>query len=274
MSNETPPGMKELTFGPPGSGKTHSIRTWLEADPNLEVCCLFLEPSGMAILNDCPAERLHWVYVAPAKPAWKSMIESARLLNTYGNDKLQALDGIERSTHAQWIDMLVKMSDFTCERCGKKLGPIDSWGTDKVFVLDGMSGLNILAMTLKTGTKPLKTLPDWGAAMDLEETLINRLTLGQRSHVHLIAHAERESDQLLGGIKTFPVALGRKLPQTIGRFFDDVVYTNLSEGKWTWSTVTANVESKARYLPLLSGMPPSFKHALEAWKKKGGIIQP
>lgn len=262
------PGVKELLFGPPGSGKTTSVGTLVDA--GLEVFCQFLEPSGMFLLNKYPEEKLHWNYIPPAQPSWAAMIESATMLNTFSNAKLQEMQGIGLSQHTQFIDLLKNLSNFKCERTGKTYGPVDEWGPDKVLVLDGLSGLNLISMALKVGTKPLKTLPDWGAAMDLEEGIINRLSLGCNCHFVLIAHADRETDQVMGGIKIMPAALGRKLPQSMGRFFDDVVYASNENAKFTWSTAAASVDSKARLLPLGKDFKPSFVPIIEEWKKKGG----
>lgn len=266
------PGVKELLFGIPGCGKTTSLGSLVDA--GLEVFCQFTEPSGMFLLNKYPPEKLHWNYVAPAQPSWEALIESAVLLNTFSNAKLQEMQGIGLKDHAQFIDMLKNLSNFKCERTGKAYGAVDTWGPDRVLVLDGLSGLNLLAMSLKVGTKPLKTLPDWGAAMDLEEGLINRLTLGCNCHFVLIAHADRETDQVIGGSKIMPSALGRKLPQTMGRYFDDVIFMSNEGGKFLWSTVAANVDSKARLLPLAKDLKPSFVQIIEAWKKLGGSTQP
>ena len=266
------PGIKELLFGPPGSGKSHSIRTLLEADKELQVFCLFTEPSGMAVLGDTDAARLHWHYVAPAQPGIASMIKQATNIHTFSVDKLFGMDG-NKADYGQFIDLLKQLADFQCTRCGKAFGPADSWGTDRVLILDSLSGLNIMARELVTGGKAGLSLPEWGVAIDTEARLINMLTLGTQAHFVLIAHVDREIDQVLGGTKILPAALGRKLPVEIGRFFDDVIYASHNEGKFQWSTLTANVDAKARILPLSKDLPPSFVRVIENWKKKGGKVE-
>lgn len=267
------PGSKTLLFGPPGGGKSHAVRTLLEADKDLQVFCLFTEPSGMAILGDTPVERLHWHYVAPSQPGFASLIQQAKNVNTFSVDKLFGMEG-NKKDYSQFIDLLLQMSNFHCERCDKDFGSVDSWSTDRVFVLDSLSGLNLMARELTTGGKPAISLPEWGVAIDTEAKLINTLTLGCESHFVLIAHVDREVDEVLGGQKLLPAALGRKLPAQIGRFFDDVVYASHNGATFQWSTLTANVDSKARMLPIAKELKPTFVAIIEAWKRKGGQFKP
>lgn len=266
------PGTKELLFGPPGSGKSHSVQTYLDADPKLEVCMLLTEPSAMTILGNTDSKRLHWHYVSPSLPKWNTLLKNAEMIRDFSVDKLFGLAGMEKSSYSQFISVLKVLSDFECQRCSAKLGAADTWDTNRVLVLDSLSGLNEMAMELVVGGKPGKTLPEWGVAIDQEAKLINMLTLGLRCHFCLIAHVDREVDQVYGGTKIYPSALGRKLPQSMGRFFDDVIYSSLEGTKFQWATIAANADSKSRILPLSKDLPPTFVKVIEGWKSKGGVI--
>lgn len=264
------PGVNILLFGPPGSGKTHALRTLV--DSGLEVFCIFTEP-GMEVISDVPCSSMHYHYVAPSQPDWFSMISNAEKIRDMDPGQLQKLPGVNKKQYAQFIDVLKACADYKCDRCGKSFGPIDSFGTNRAVVVDSLSGINIMLLDLAVGGKPIRTLPDWGVAIDAEEKFLNRLTLGMRSHFILIAHADRQTDQVLGGIKVLPSALGQKLPALIGRFFSDVIFTSNEGGKFTWSTSAAGFDTKARNLPIAKDLPPTFKPIIQNWLKQGGVIE-
>lgn len=265
------PGTNILLVGAPGSGKTHSIRTLLDA--GLEVFCIFTEP-GMEVLGDTPSDKLHWHYVAPSQPSWDAMIDNATKVNTFDAGALQKMAGMNKREYAQFIDVLKVCNNFSCQRCNKEFGPIDAFGTDRAFVFDSLSGLNIMLLDLAVGGKPIRTQPDWGVAIDTEEKFLNRLSLGMRAHFVLVAHVDRQTDQVLGGIKLFPNALGQKLPPLIPRFFSDVIMCNVEGDKFVWSTSFTGMDPKTRNLPIAKSLPPSFVSVIENWKKQGGIIIP
>ena len=58
------PGFKMLLLGETGRGKTHSIRTLLDAGVTPFV--VFTE-QGMDTLADLPPDACHWHYIPPAK---------------------------------------------------------------------------------------------------------------------------------------------------------------------------------------------------------------
>jgi hypothetical protein len=179
---------------------------------------------------------------------------------------------MNKSSYAQLIDLLKVCKNYIDQRTGKAYGSVDKFGTDKVIVLDSLSGLNILALDLAVGGKPVRTQPDWGVAIEQEEKLLQLFTLGMPAHFVLIGHADREVDQIHGGLKIMPAALGQKFPKYISRFFDDCIYATCEGGKFQWSTATANVDSKARNLGLKDKLEPTFVPVIANWKKKGGVI--
>lgn len=258
------PGVNVLLMGAPGTGKTHAIRTLVEAD--LEVFILFTEP-GMEVLGDTDPDQVHWNYVASATVGWDTMIKNAKSIQAFDNKTLQKMAGMNKMAYGQFIDVLSQCQNFHCQRTDTDFGGVDAFGTDKVFVFDSLSGLNIMALDLAVGGKPIRTLPDWGVAMENEERLINRLCLGTNCHFVLTAHLEREVDEVLGGIKLMASALGRKLSPQLPRFFSDVIMTVREADKFTWATASSQADTKARNLPWKDQQIPSFVPVINQWRK-------
>ena len=136
------PGVKEMLCGVSGSGKTHAIRTLIEA--GLEVFVLFTEP-GMEVLADTPKEKLHWHYISPASPDFEDMIASATKINTLSFEAITKLPDINKRKYHEFIDVLVTLSDFKDDRTGTSYGAVDSWGPERVLVLDSLTGLSLPA---------------------------------------------------------------------------------------------------------------------------------
>lgn len=262
----TLPGIKVLAYGAPGTGKTHALRTLLNA--GLEVFCIFTEP-GMEVLSDTDPNKLHWNYIAPANPGWDAMMDNAKKVTQFDAAALQKMPGMNKDKYQQFMNLLMVCKDYKCQRTGKSYGDIANFGTDKVVVLDSLSGLNTMLLDHAVGGKPIKTQPDWGIAIDNEERFLNMLCLGLRCHFILNAHVDRESDLILGGIKLMPSALGKKLPPVIGRFFSDVVYTKREGTSWTWSTSGgSDADTKARNLAWADKIPQDYKPLIDKWKQR------
>jgi hypothetical protein len=260
------PGPKVLLVGATGTGKTHSIRTLVDA--GLEVFVVFTEP-GMEVLSDIPPEKLHWHYIPPAGPDWSSMIDSAKKINTLSLKSLAEMPDINKRQYTEFLSLLTVLSDFEDQRTGKKFGPVDSFSADsRALVIDSLSGLNIMAMNLVTGSKPVKSMADWGMAIDNLERLITKLTVDVPCTMVLTAHLEREVDEITGGVHLMASTLGRKLAPKIPRFFSDVIQCRRDGDKFVWSTAAMNVDLKARNVPLSDSLPPSFIPLLAAWKKR------
>jgi len=260
-------GLNVLLLGASGSGKTYSIRTLVEA--GLEVFVLFTEP-GMEVLADLPADKLHWKYIPPASPDFADMISSAEKINSMNIKMLSDLPDINKRKYTEFIDVLVALSNFKCDRTGREYGSVDSWGPDRVLVVDSLTGLSLSAMNLVTGSKPVKNLADWGIAIDNLERLITKLCVDTRCHFVLIAHLERETDEVTGGTTLMASTLGRKLAPKLPRFFSDVIHVKVTAGKFEWSTATSNVDTKSRNLALSAALPPTFVPLIASWNKHSG----
>lgn len=267
QDDKLPP--RTLLMGAPGSGKTHSLRTYLEAD--LEVLVLVTEPMGLEVLADkAPMDQLHWVYLPVASPGWSSLIDSARKINTMSFEDLTNLkSGLSKHTYGQWISVLQALSNFTCQRCRKNFGAVELLDSHYALAIDSLSGLNMMSMDLVVGGKPTKHQGEWGVAMDNEERLINMLSGNLKCFFALTAHMSMEKDELTGGTSIMPDALGRKLAPRLPRFFSDIVKTQWGDGGYTWSTADSRIEClKARNLPRSNSIPPTFVPIVESWRRK------
>lgn len=265
------PGTSLMLLGGVGSGKTSTCRSWIES--GVQVCGIFTEPSW-EVIADIPCPNLHFIYLQPITIGWASMIDSAQKINTLSFESLSKLPDINKSKFKDFISLLTVLSSYKCERCGVLLGPVDEWSTGRVLVVDSLSGLNIMAMNLVVGSKPVKSIADWGVAMDNEERLIQKLCIDRRCHFMLTAHIEREMDEITGISTAMPSALGRKLAPRLPRFFSDVVLTRRQGDKFEWSTTASGFDLKARNLPFSDHLPASIGPILDSWKKRGGVMEP
>jgi hypothetical protein len=265
------PGIKVLLIGGSGSGKTYSIRTLVQA--GITPMCLFTENS-FDVLGDVPKEQLHWKYVPPNLGGIKTLVESAQRVSTMGADQLQKQQDLTRAQTNSFLPILNAMMSFKCERTGQDFGNISTWGTDKAFVIDSLSGLTIAATKLAVGEKYAMTQPEYQIAMKTIENLINQICTGFHCHAVVTAHAERELDEVLGGARIYPSTLGRKLAPVLPRYFTDVLLAKRQGIKFLWDSSDPQADLKARNAPISPDLPPSFLPLITSWKSRGGLISP
>lgn len=108
------------------------------------------------------------------------------------------------------------------------LGSPSQWTSSDVLVLDSLTLLGKFIMNhvlnvkgkLITGEPPSQ--PDWGAAMDLQENILAGL-FGLPCHVIVTAHLVNITPEGEVVPQFFPSALGNKLPQKVGRYFNSTL---------------------------------------------------
>lgn len=269
---EKPPSV--LLIGPSGTGKTFSISTLLEA--GLEVFILVTEPNGLDTILDAVKEKkldiskLHYKYVAPAAPGWKSLLTMAETINTRSYAEISDMkQGVDKGSTKQFIQVLKTLSDFVDDRTGESFGAVETWGPDRALVIDSLSGINIMAMDLTIGMKPAAHQGEWGVAMNLEEKLILQLTSSLNCFFVLIGHVDKEPNEVTGGTEVTVSALGRKLAPKIGRFFSEIALTRRdATGKFFWSTADSTAALKNRGLSFSKELKPSFQAVFDAHCKR------
>lgn len=269
------PGVNVLLMGPAGTGKTTSIGTLVDA--GIEVFYLALE-SGMESLLGYWTDRgkpipdnLHWHTLKQAEAGFTSMIADATKINTLSLDALAKMVDPQKSKHNQFIKLLECLNNFKDDRTGELFGPVDSWGPSRALVIDGMAGLGRCAMSLVIGGKAVKSQSDWGIAQDQLEKLLRQICDGCRCHFVLLAHVERETDQVLGGVKITVSTLGRALAPKIPPMFSDVIFTVRNGTTWQWDTASALADVKTRNLPIKADNPATFLPVIAKWKARAGL---
>jgi AAA domain len=269
-------GPNILLMGPAGSGKTHSLGTLVES--GVEVFYLGLE-AGLESLLGYFTDRgkpvppnLHYHVLKAPDTSFLDMADSATKINTYNLEALAKMNDPNRSRHNQFISLLTVLSNFTCQRDGKSYGAVNDWHPSRALAVDGLTGVNNAALSLVVGGKPVRSQSDWGIAQQQVESLLRKLCDGCSCWFILLAHVEREQDQVLGGVKLMASTLGKALAPKIPAMFSDVILTVRDVKTWKWDTANSQADLKTRNLDISGSLPPSFAPIVAKWLARGGTI--
>lgn len=272
------PGVNVLLEGPTGTGKTYSLGT--AADAGVELFLLFTE-SGLETALGYWTDRqlpvppnVHWHVLERMPDSFSTMAETAHTINTLAQEALHKMQDPKRGRHNAFEGLLRCLANFPDDRTGKLYGAVDSWGPDRCLAVDSLSGINPIALSLVVGGKPVKSQADWGISMDQIEKLVRQLTDGCKCHIIMIAHIEREVDQVLGGTKITVSTLGTKLAPKLPPMFSDVILSSRDGIKFSWNTADPRADLKARNLPIADGIRPDFGPIFAKWKSRGGAFTP
>lgn len=269
------PGFNVLLMGPSGTGKTYSIGTLV--DLGVETYYLSLEAGMESLLGywtdagkEIPAN-LHWHKLAAPKANLSQMITNAKNINMLNLDALAKMTDPEKSKHNQFISLLEALNNFPDDRTGETHGPVNEWDQSRVLVIDGATGISQCAMALVVGGKAVRNQSDWGIAQDQVEKIVRMLCDNCPCHFILLAHVERETDAVLGGVKLMVSTLGKALAPKFPAMFSDVILASRQADKWVWDTASALADVKTRNLPIKSDNPPSFKAIMEKWQSRNKV---
>ncbi len=266
------PGVKMLIIGRAGAGKTYSTRTIFPIE-GLQPVHLFLEASQSLIASFKEA-RWHFISAFPKEIGWDSMRTMAKNSNTLAHGNLQESGIGHRRLFTQFLDVIDTFNDFKDDRTKEELGDIMTWGTDRILIIDGLTGLTQIARFLRCGLTPLPPQSDYGVVQSNLLVLLSLLTQNLHCHMVLISHIEREPDPVTGALNKTVSTMGRKLAPLIPPLFDDVVIAEKNGKKFTWTTIEPDSDTKNRNLPLGEEIPQDFAVLIDAWKENGGVIAP
>lgn len=270
------PGFNCLLMGPAGTGKTHAIGTLVDA--GIEVFYIALEPGLESLLGywvdrGLPVPpNLHWHTVKAPDASFTELLDVATKINTMSLEMLSKLQDTNRSKYNQFRSLYEVLNNFTDQRTGEAFGPVDKFDTSRAVAIDGLTGVNTASMLSVIGGKPVRSMPDWGLAQQQVETLLNKLCNNMRCHFLLLAHVEREKDEVLGGIKLMVSTLGNKLAPKIPALFSDVILTVRQGTKWNWDTANPMADLKTRNLPVSQDIQPSFAQIVKKWQARNAAV--
>lgn len=268
------PGVNVLLMGPAGTGKTHSIGTLVDA--GIEVFYFAYEAGTESLLGywtdrglPVPAN-LHTTVVKAASASFGEMADAAKAVNTLAYETLKKSTDPNRTKYNQFEEFLRAFNSVKID--GQDFGAVNSWGPEKALVIDGLTGLGDSAMKAVIGGKVDRDQKDWGLAQNMVENVLRKLTSDCRCHFVLISHVERETDQVMGGVKITVSTLGQKLPAKIPPMFSDVILTVRLGKEFVWDTENPMADVKTRNLPIAGKIPPTFAGIIEKWKSRGGVV--
>mgnify|MGYP003577594836 CR=1 FL=1 len=263
------PGFNVLLMGPSGTGKTYAIGTLV--DLGVEVFYLSLEAGMESLLGywtdkgqEIP-NNLHWHKLAAPVANLTQMIANAKNINMLNLDSLAKMTDPDKSKHNQFISLLEALNNFPDDRTGEKHGPVNEWDQSRFLVIDGATGISQCAMALVVGGKAVRNQSDWGIAQDQVEKIVRMLCDNCKCHFVLLAHVERETDAILGGVKLMVSTLGKALAPKFPAMFSDVILATRTGDKWVWDTASAMADVKTRNLPIKSDNAPTFKAIFDKW---------
>lgn len=265
------PGFKVLLEGPSGTGKTHSLRTLI--DCGLTPFVIFTEV-GMDLLADIPCPKLHWQFIKPMTAPWTVLQASAKSINEMSFAALKSLVDPNKSKYMQYWQFLGAHNDFVCDRCKQHFGDVSTWNTDRVLVVDGLTGVNNMVSKLTVGGKPNMDQSEWGIAQNTIYDYLQTVVNGAQAHYVLISHVDREMYEATGELKLTVSTLGKKLAPKIPPLFTDVVMAQRNGTQWVWNTTESTADLKARNLSWGKDLSPSFMNLFQGWTRRGGIICP
>ena len=263
------PGFKDILMGPSGVGKTYALKTL--AATGLETFCLFLEPGVETLVGaysdngEAIPENLHWHYLQPKTQGFGDLLKAVDNIGKFDLSGLGKMRDMNRSKNNQMTDMYTVLSDFPDQRSGKKYGAVDTWSNGAVLAIDSLSGLIRLIWDMQIGTKPVRDMADWGIVQQVLMSFIHKLTSGCICHVVILAHVEREIDQILGGNKISVSVPGKAIGATILQPFSDVILATRENDKFFWDTANSQADVKTRNLPIQSKLPADFGAVYDKW---------
>ena len=270
---------KVLLYGTPGSGKTYSISTLLEA--GMEVFVLGLEvgfeQTILQAVQDkgLPYDKLHYSIIEHKTMGWDKLEKAATQMQSMSHEELIKVGFRPKGTLSAtktYIDnagfktyskLLKQCHNFQDVITGKEYGSISNFKSNQVVVLDSLSALNDAIMEHRYATKLALTQSDWQPIVKMQKMFLDNLVNGTEAMVVVLGHMQAIKDELTKAEKISISMIGQKLSQEMPRIFTDIIFTENDNGRFRWNTKVTKIITKSRNLPIASTLEPSFVPLIE-----------
>lgn len=270
-------GPKILLIGAAGSGKTRSLGTLVDwAAKNKRTVRILFTENGLETLkgywsdkNQAIPDNVSWHVSTTKSIPLSSLIDSAKKVGILSYKSITEMVDPDRDRNNPYYKILTALTDLPDDRTGKTLGNIDKMTADDIFVIDSLSELANAAMKMVIGAKPTASPSDYGVAQNNLLNFLRYLTQGFLPTVVLTAHVQRQVDEITGMTKLQVKAIGRAMGDDIPQLFSEVIGTVRDGTNWYWSTADSSLDTKTRYLPIASKIPPDFSQIMDRWLKRG-----
>lgn len=265
------PGPKILLIGDSGTGKTEALKSLSAC--GITAFVIATEQNFLQVMKKELGTKVHYKYISPQpEQKWSQILDMATKINQLSYENLCKVSDPFKQAHSRFMDVIVACNDFKCDCCKKSWGSVSSWETDRALVIDSFSGISDMAMALVIGNKPVSAMPDYGVSQRALRMFINPLTNQTKCSVIIIAHIDREKDEITGGTTITVKTIGQKLGPDLPRMFSDVIRARRDGTTFTWDTADSQATVVARNIPIASNQLPTFVPMFEKWKREGGKI--
>ena len=272
-------GPKILIMGLGGTGKTYSLGTLCDwaAKNNSEVAVLFTENGLETLLGYFrdhgkePPACVFWHQQKTKPISLKALLATADMVGKLSYEALaKSTDSNRGGDNNAFYKILGSCADFTDDRTGKSLGPVDSFPRNRIFVIDSLTELGNAAFKMQVGSRPMASPGDYGVAQSNLMNFLRLCTQGLECPFVLTAHVDREMDPITQATKIMVKAIGKALSTEIPTLFSDVIYAVREADKWYWDLAAFGVDVKSRSLAYKSKLTPDFATILDVWKTRSG----
>lgn len=269
-------GPKICIMGLGGTGKTYSLGTLVDwaAKNQFEVAGLFVETGLESLLGywkdrGLPIpENFFWHQQATQPVSLGAMLTMADNVGKMSYEAVTKIVDVNRGSNNAFWKILSSCSDFPDDRTGRKLGPVDKFSANRIFVVDSLTELGNAAFKMQIGARPTASPGDYGVAQGALMNFLRLCTQGIDCPFVMTAHVDRETDAVTQSAKIMIKAIGKALATEIPTLFSDVIYSVREADKFYWDTAAYGVDVKTRSLGYRSKIPPDFGQIFDLWKKR------